>query len=174
MVLLSSLLSLVLVQQPAGVALQVFEVSGQVDRIDRVGRLITVKSAGVVDAPIYAGPDLAIFDQLNSGDTVTIRYYDAYIVEATPGARMGPLENTTEDAQKQMDRPDASVMQQTKLVVTVDVIDRATNMVTYHGFDNRRVLRAVQYPQLLEGVRVGDVVTITYTRAQAVGITKAQ
>ena len=71
-------------------------------------------------------------------------------------------------------RPDASVMQQTKLVVTVDVIDRATNMVTYHGFDNRRVLRAVQYPQLLEGVRVGDVVTITYTRAQAVGITKAQ
>jgi len=103
---------------------------------------------------------------------VMVRYYDAYIVEATPGARMGPLENTTEDGRKQVDQPDAGVLQQTKLVVTIDTIDTTTNMVTYHGFDNRRVLRAVQHPRLLQGLKVGDVVTITYTRARAVGIEK--
>ena len=56
--------------------------------------------------------------------------------------------------------------------MTIDAIDVATASVTYHGFDNRRVLRVVQDRRLLNGVKVGDVVTILYTRAQAVTITK--
>jgi hypothetical protein len=172
--MLTLVLTLTLAQQPTGVVLEVAEMSGQVERIDRAGRLITILSDGVVQAPIYAGPDLPVFDQLDRGDFVVVRYYDAYIVEATPGARMGPMENTTADAQKDVTRPDASVMQQLRLVVTIDAIDAAKGMVTYHGFDNRRVLRAVQHQKLLENIRVGDVVTIAYTRARAVTIEKAR
>jgi hypothetical protein len=167
------LLALLVSQQPNGVAQQVMELRGEVNRIDRAGRTITIRSAGVVQEPIYAGPDLAIFDQLQSGDTVIVRFYDAYVAEVTPGARMAPPQNTTEDARKALDRADARVMQQTKIVVTIDAIDTAGNMVTYHGFDNRRVLRMVQRAQLLQGIKVGDVVTLTYTRAQAVTIEKA-
>jgi hypothetical protein len=161
-----------LAQQPTGVAQQVFEVSGQVDRVDRVGRNITIKTGGTVPTSIYVGPDLAIFDQLNSGDVVIVRYYDAYIVELTPGSRMKPIENTTSEAQKNVQRPDVNVLNQMRLVVTIDAIDRATSTVTYHGADNRRVFRVVQHAQLLDNVKPGDVVTITYTRAQAVAITK--
>jgi len=168
------LMALMLAQEPTGVIQQVFEMSGQVNRIDRSGRTISITSAGVVSAPIYAGPDLPIFDQLSSGDLVVVRYYDSYIVEVTPGERMSPPTTTTADAQKELNRDDASVLQQTKLVVTIDAIDTATASVTYHGFDNRKVFRVVRDRRLLEGVKVGDVVTITYTRAQAVGITKAQ
>jgi hypothetical protein len=167
-------LMLLLAQAPTGIVQPVFEMSGQVDRIDRAGRTITLRSAGVVQMPIYAGPDMPVFDNLASGDTVTIRYYDAYIVEVTPGARLKPLENTTAAAQQKLNRPDADVIEQTRLVVTIDAIDAATGMVTYHGFDNRRVLRAVQRRELLQGIGVGDVVTITHTRARAVGIAKAQ
>ena len=39
-------------------------------------------------------------------------------------------------------------MNQTKLTVTIDAIDAATHQVTYHGFDNRRVLRQVQRPEI--------------------------
>jgi hypothetical protein len=105
---------------------------------------------------------------------VTIRFYDSYIVEATPGARMGPPETTTDQAKQQWDKADGSILQQMRLVVTIDLIDRATGMVTYHGVDNRRVLRAVQSPQLLDRFQVGDVVTITFTRAQAVNIVKGR
>jgi hypothetical protein len=162
-----------LAQQPTGVAQQVFEVVGQVERIDRAGRLVTVTAApGVAQAPIYVGPDLPVFEQLARGDLVVVRYYDAYIVEVTPGARMGPLENTTEAAKEAVKRPDADVLQQTRLVVTIDAIDPATQSVTYHGADNRRVFRVVQHPQLLQGVKVGDVVTITHTRARAVSVEK--
>ena len=164
-----------LLQQPTGVAQQVFEVVGEVDQIDRVGRLVTISAGqGMAQAPIWVGPDLPVFDQLQRGDVVVVRYYDAYIVEVTPGARPGTPQDTTADAKQAVKRPNADVVQQTRLVVTIDAIDRAAQSVTYHGADNRRVLRVVQHPQLLEGVKVGDVVTITHTRARAVSVQKKE
>ena len=162
-------------QPQRGVIQEISAASGEVDDIDRVGRMVTIKSAGAVQYPIYVGPDLPVFDQLNKGDVVTIRFYDSVIVDLTPGARIGPLEVTTAEAQKALDqRGDAQVMNQTKVTVTVDVIDLATQQVTYHGFDNRRVLRQVQHLNLIEGLKVGDVITITYTRARAATIEKRQ
>lgn len=171
--MLIALLVLSLAQEPTGVTQQVFEISGPVDRIDRAGRTISITSAGSMSAPIYVGPDLPIFDQLNSGDVVTVRYYDSVIVEVTPRERMKPLEDTTSEARKMVDRPDANILQQTRMVVTIDSLDVENGTVTYHGFDNRRVFRVVRDRRLMEGVKPGDVVTITFTRAQAVAITKA-
>jgi hypothetical protein len=159
-------------QEPKGVTEQIYAMSGQVAEIDRVGRMITLTAGGVVQAPIYVGPDMPIFADLNRGDLVSIRYYDAYIVEVTPRARMVPFEDTTAEAQRQLDRPDARVLQQARLVVTIDALDAATGLVTYHGVDNRRVQRLVQDRRLIEGLKVGDVVTITFTRASAVSIEK--
>jgi hypothetical protein len=165
---------LALAQEPAGITRQVFEVAGRVDRVDRSGRTITISSDGVISAPIYVGPDLAIFNDLNSGDVVVIRYFDSYIVELTPRERMTPPQVASADELSELKTDDVRVLQQTKLVVTIDAIDMATASVTYHGFDNRKVFRVVQDRKLLEGLKVGDVVTITYTRAQAVSIARAQ
>lgn len=158
--------------QPRGVAQEVITISGQVEEIDRVGREVTIRTGNTIQAPIYAGPDMPIFDQLNRGDLVAIRYYDALVVEITPGARMQPPMDTTEQARKKVDRPDLMVLQQLTLVVTVDAIDPNTGMVTYHDVTNRRVQRLVQQRQLLEGIKPGDVVTIRQSRAQAVAIEK--
>jgi hypothetical protein len=158
--------------QASSVTQPISEVSGVVDRIDRPGRLVTVRSADGMLTPIHVGPELPAFDQLERGDRVTIRFYDSFIVEATPGARMKPVEDTTADAQKKVDTAETSILQQLKLVVTIDEIDRRNNTVTYHDVTNRRVLRGVQQPKLLEGLKPGDVVTITYTRARAASIEK--
>ena len=164
------LVLLALAQEPAGITRQVFEVSGTVDRVNRSARTITVVSAGVPSAPIYAGPDLAVFDGLQTGDFVVVRYYDSYIVELTPGKRMGPPEIADGTELEGLKTDDARVLQQTRLTVTIDAIDVPAGSVTYHGSDNRRVFRVVQDRKLLEGLKAGDVVTITYTRAQAVSI----
>jgi hypothetical protein len=105
---------------------------------------------------------------------VVIRYFDSYIVELTPRERMGPPQVASANELSELKTDDARVLQQTRLVVTIDAIDMATASVTYHGFDNRKVFRVVQDRKLLEGLTVGDVVTITYTRAQAVSIARAQ
>jgi len=161
-------------QEPRGVTQQVFGVSGVVDDVDRVGRNVTIKSAGVIQSPIYVGPDLPIFDQLSRGDTVSIRFYDSVIVAVTPDAPLAPLTNTTTEAKKALDQADADVLQQTTMTVTVDAIDATNRVVNYHGFDNRPVMRQVQHPQLIEGLKVGDIVTITYTRARAAAIEKGR
>ena len=164
------LVLLALAQEPANVTRQVFEVSGKVDRVNRSARTITVLRAGAISEPIYAGPDLAIFDSLQSGDVVVVRFYDSYTVERTPGKRMGPPEMVTGADLDALKTDDARVMQRTRITVTIDAIDAAAGSVTYHGSDNRRVFRVVQDRALLDGLSVGDVVTITYTRAQAVSI----
>ena len=168
------LVLLALAQAPTGVTTQVFEVSGKVDRVNRSARTITVLSAGAASGPIYAGPDLAIFDSLKTGDVVVVRYYDSYIVELTPGKRMGPPEIVTGTELDRLKTDDARVLQRTRLTATIDTIDVAAGSVTYHGSDNRRVFRVVQDHTLLDGLKAGDVVTITYTRAQAVSIGRAQ
>jgi hypothetical protein len=157
---------------PRGVAQEVMVMAGEVEEVDRIGRTITIRSGNTVQAPIYAGPDMPIFDQLARGDRVTIRYYDALIVEVTPGAKMEPLKDTTAEAQQKVVRPDAAVLQQVSLVVTIDSIDQTTGMVTYHDVSNRRIQRLVQYRNLLEGLKPGDVVTVRQTRAQAAAIEK--
>ncbi len=170
----SLLVLLLLAQEPAGITRQVYELSGQVDRVDRAGRTITISSAGIISTPIYAGPDLPIFDTLNSGDVVVVRFYDSYIVEWTPGERMGPPKIASRAELDQLNTDDTRALQRTQIVVTIDAVDVPTASVTYHGFDNRRVFRVVQDRKLLEGLKVGDVVTITYTRAEAASITRAQ
>jgi hypothetical protein len=152
----------------------VHAVSGEVDGVDRAGRVITIKSGGTIQTPIYVGPDLPVFDQLERGDRVTVRFYDSYIVDLTPGTRMTPPFDTTGEAKRTLDRDDAAVIQQIKMTVTVDAIDSGNRVVTYHGFDNRRVQRQVQDAALIDGLKVGDVVTITFTRARAAAIEKAQ
>jgi len=164
--------ALALSPQPKMVTQQVNEISGTVDRVDRAGRMVTVRSNDGLQTPIYAGPELPIFDQLARGDHVTIRFYDSYIVETTPGAQMKPVQDTTAAAQKAHDTDSTSVLQQLQLVVTIDEINRNNNTVTYHDVTKRRVLRGVQRPELLEGLKVGDVITITYTRARAASIDK--
>ena len=171
------LVLLALAQEPASVTTKVFEVSGKVDRVNRSGRTVTVSpagAAGVASAPIYVGPDLAIFDGLKTGDFVVVRYYDSYIVELTPGKRMGPPKILAGPELDSLKTDDGRVLQATRLIVTIDAIDVSAGSVTYHGSDNRRVFRVVQDRKLLDGLKAGDVVTITYTRAQAVSIRRAQ
>jgi hypothetical protein len=170
--MLSLLILVALMQQPAGVTHQISEVSGVVDRTDRAGRMVNITTDDGAQMAIYVGPELAGFDQLSRGDHINVRLYDSYIVEVTPRARMAPLADTTAEAQKKLNTAETTVVQQLQLVVTVDEINRRDNTVIYHTVDNRRVMRAVQDPKLLEHVKVGDVVTITYMRERAASIQK--
>ena len=164
------LVLLALAQAPAGVTRQVFELQGRVDRVNRSARTITITRMGTASEPIYVGPDLPVFDALKHGDFVVVRYYDSYVVEPTPGKKMGPPETVAGAELEALKTDDARVTQRMRITVTIDAVEASTGAVTYHGSDNRRVFRVVQERTLLDGLKVGDVVTITYTRAQAVSI----
>ena len=69
-------------------------------------------------------------------------------------------------------RPGADAARNLTVVATVQKIDRNANVITVRG-PSRTVDVAVEDPKLLEGVKVGDTVTVNYTEAVALAVTQA-
>jgi hypothetical protein len=64
------------------------------------------------------------------------------------------------------------VIQQLKATVIVESVDMTTQVIAYKGADNRSVTRAVANRALIDGLKRGDIVEITYTRQRAIALTK--
>jgi hypothetical protein len=47
-------------------------------------------------------------------------------------------------------------------------------VIVYKTADNRKVIRTVVDPRLLDGLKAGDVIEITYTRERAIDLQRAQ
>ena len=71
-----------------------------VDKIDRFTRTVTVKTGEGMQQAFYVGPEIKEFDELQTGDTVTVRFTDSLIVQVRPGAKPGPPVETTAQARK--------------------------------------------------------------------------
>lgn len=142
--------------------------SGRIDRIDNATRSLILRVGDNSYQSVFVGPDVKIFNELKPGDQVTIRVQESVVVAARPNTRPSVITDTTAAAKKVSASTD--VMQQLKAVVTIESVDAQTNLIVYKTGDNRRVMRAVADPKLLEGLKAGDVIEITYTRERAVEI----
>lgn len=157
-------------QEPRGIARNVVTVTARVERIDMVSRALTLRTADGVERVVSVGPELEVFRELQNGDTVVVRIDESVIVEVKPGAKPTLPTDTTADAKKAPEAAQSDVLQQLKGVVTIESIDPLTQTIVYKGADNRRVQRQVLNPQLLEGLKAGDVIEVTYTRARAISL----
>jgi len=172
LVVVGSLLPVALASgQAPNVVTRESTVTATVDRIETFSRVVTFHSADNVLQSVYVDPKVKAFDDLKTGDVVTVRYVESVVVEVRPQARPTAVQDSTEEARK---AGDDSVIQQLKMVVTIDDIDPQGLFVTYRTHDNRRVVRAVNDKKLLEGLRAGDRVEVTMTRARAVSIERGR
>jgi hypothetical protein len=138
-----------------------------VDRIERSSRVLTLRSAGNVFQTVYVDPSVKAFDDLKAGDVITLRYTESVVVQVRPGAALSDARDVTAQAQK---AGNEQVVQQLKAVVTVVGIDPQGLSIEYRTKDGLKVLRPVNDKRLLEGLRVGDRIEVTLTRARAVSI----
>ena len=157
-------------QEPRATARDVVAVTARVERIDVFSRSLTLKTADGLAHVLYVGPELTVFSELKTGDNVLVRIVESVIVEARPGAKTTGIIDTTAAAKKAPEAAQGDVLQQIKAVVTIESVDLPTQMVVYKGGDNRRVQRQVSDPRLLEGLKAGDVIEITYTRERAIAL----
>jgi Cu/Ag efflux protein CusF len=119
---------------------------------------------------VTVDPSEKLFDELKTGDRVTVRYTDSVVVQVRPGAALSLPRDTTSDAKAANDQ----VVQQFKTVVTIDTIDPDGQYVIYRTEDGLKAVRAVTDKKLLQGIRKGDRVEITLTRERAVSIQRAK
>jgi Cu/Ag efflux protein CusF len=147
-------------------------VTGRIDRIDPFSRSLVVRTAEGLAHNVYAGPELKVFDELKAGDSITVRITESVVVALRPNAKTTVVEDQTAAARKGDSAAAADVLQQLKATVAVESVDVATGMITYKGADNRSVMRAVSDRRLIDGLKRGDIIEITYTRARAFELTK--
>jgi len=147
-------------------------VTGRIDRIDPFSRSLVVRTAEGPAHNLYVGPELKIFNELRPGDSVTVRITESVVVALRPNAKTTVVGDKTAAANKGAGGGAADVLQQLKATVTVESVDAATGMITYKGADNRSVMRMVSDRRLIEGLKRGDTIEVTYTRERAIGLTK--
>ena len=145
--------------------------TAKVDRIERSNRVVTLRTADNVITDMYVDPTFKVYDTLKVGDVVTVRYTESVIVQVNPNAKPAAVTDTTQEARK---AGDENIVLQQKLVVTIDNIDSQRLFVSYRTHDNQRRMYPVQDKKLLDGLKSGDRVEITLTRARAVSIEPAR
>lgn len=158
-----------LAQKPVNQGAMVTE-TAIIQAIDSTNRLITLKSEdGTVDT-IYAGPEVQRFNELKVGDKVTFKYYESVVYAIQqPGAKP-PDPDTIGITRNQGARPGGTMSRQMTATVTVKAIDMKVPSVTITTEDGSAMSFKVEGKKNLEGVKAGDKVQITYTRALAISV----
>jgi hypothetical protein len=163
----------VLVQEPRTSTRIVLAGSARVERIDLSSRSLTVRTPQGIVHTVYVPRDLKVFNELKTGDTVDVRVAEEVIVALNPRGRPTVLVDSTADARKAA-AGETEVLQQLKATVTIVTIDPQQQVVVYKTADNRQVMRLVADARLLEGLKAGDVIDITYTRERAIELSRSR
>lgn len=132
--------------------------------INHSTRVVTLKDDQGHVEDIVCGPEIKRFNELKVGDSVTFTYHAAVVYEiAKPGATSAAAAESTV-AGKGV-KPSGAYTRQQKLTVTVEAIDPSVPSVTVKGPNGNSMSAEVKDKKNLEGLKVGDQVSITFTEA---------
>lgn len=151
---------------------QVDEVSATVTAVDLPGRLVTLRGPEGKLFTVEAGEQVRNLPQVEIGDQVVVRYYEAIAAElAKPGQQAAV---SAEVARAPLGaKPGAGVAQQVTDTVRIDALDLATHTVSFTDSEGHSQTITVRDPKMqdfLKKLKVGDQVAVTYTEAVAIAV----
>lgn len=161
-------------QKPGGAAGQVVAIKATVEAIDHKTRMVTLKGEGGDTVTFRAGPRVKNLGEVQVGDEVLIRYYEAVAFDvkkagtATPGTSVQEEVKRTPPGQK----PAGVAARRVTVTGTIDAIDKQAQTVTLKGPDGKTKTIKARNPENLDKVAVGDQVEISYTEAVAISVDK--
>jgi Cu/Ag efflux protein CusF len=159
---------------PKGKITDAVTMKATVTAIDQKTRQVTLKADDGREETIVVGDAAKNLDQIKKGDIVVATYSEAIAYEVKKSGQGGPGASSTTklDTAKKGEKPGGVVTQQTTLTVTISAIDTKIPTVTFTGpGGNSRTIK-VKDPSKLTGVKVGDLVDLTYTEALALSVEK--
>jgi hypothetical protein len=144
--------------------------------VDSTARTLTLKDDKGIEDTFTVGPEVTRFNELKVGDVVRMTYYESYVLLVRKPGDPAPTQQATDAAltRAKSKLPAATLAVQDKRTVTVKTIDTAAPSVTVTTSDGRTVTRKVEDVNNLKGLKVGDVIDITYTRALVTSIERAK
>ena len=147
-----------------------------VEAVDVATRQVTLKGPKGNVVTITVGEQVKNLPQVQVGDKVVVKYYEAIAFrvvppgEATPGAGMTAATATAQPGQK----PAGVGAREVTATVTVEAIDLKAGTATVKGPEGNSFTVKAQDKKNLEKIKVGDRVEITYTEALGISVSKAK
>ena len=142
--------------------------------IDYAKRIVTLKDADGNVEDIECGPDIKRFAELRVGDSVTFSYHAAIVLEvAKPGTSAAAGKSEMAAVRGQGVKPSGAITHQRTATVTVEAIDPAVPSIKVKMADGHSMSAQVEKKNL-EGLKVGDKITVTFTEAVMVTVDAAK
>ncbi|MBM4244901.1 MAG: hypothetical protein FJ148_13985 [Deltaproteobacteria bacterium] len=154
---------------------QTVTVTAAVQKIDQKTRMVTLKGPDGELKTIQVSEDVRNLPQVKKGDLVTVAFYESIAWELKKKGTAEPSIDAAADASRAPagSRPGVVGGAGVSVTAAITKIDRKANTVSLKGPEGKVVTVKVKNPSRLEGVKVGDLVEITYTEAIAISVEKA-
>jgi Cu/Ag efflux protein CusF len=137
-----------------------------IQAIDITSRMLTLRLENGQEDTFSVGPEVRRFNELKVGDTIKVTYYESLVFQVRkPGEKVDPASVDVALNRAKGALPAGTLSVQDKMTVTVKAIDPAVPSVTVTTQDGRTVVRRIENKKNIEGLKVGDQIDITYTRA---------
>lgn len=149
-------------------------VEAKVVAINQKTRMVTLQGADGEKKTIHVGDEVKNLPQVHKGDMVTVAYHRAMAATLKKKGHGKPGASSSEGllTAKPGEMPAAVGAQTITVTATVTDVDHKAQEVTLKGPKGRSVTVAVDDPTVLDKVKRGDLVEITYTEAVAVAVDK--
>jgi hypothetical protein len=136
--------------------------AGTVETIDHGKRVVTIRTADGKFETIDVPPTAKRFDELKVGDKVSVTYNNSVSVRPKPPGEPAVDTGSKASTMGQEVRPGGTTVVERTMTAHVDSIDKSTSSMTFVGPNGWKYSRRVVDPTVLEKVKVGDQVDITW------------
>ena len=146
-----------------------------VTAIDMKNRIVTLKTPDGAEFAVNAGPKVKNLAQVKVGDNVTTEYLRAVAVDFQKGdgIRMATVFNDATGATTGT-KPGAAALRTVTLVSNIWSLNQTQGTVLVRGPYGHFAEVQLKDPALLNGVKVGDQMKLTYTQAELIKVTPSK
>jgi Cu/Ag efflux protein CusF len=146
-----------------------------IQAIDSTLRTVTLRDESGVEDVYAVGPEVKRFNEFKVGDTVKMTYYESVVLQVRKPGDKSPMSGIDGGVTKGTGAlPSGTMAVQDKMTVTIKSIDPAVPSITVTTPAGRTVTRRIENKKNIEGLKAGDQIDITYTRALLVAIERAK
>lgn len=149
-------------------------ITATVLKVDLATRKVDLKDDLGKTFSITVRPEVKNLDQVRPGDVLkaTLSESVAYEIKAPGSAKPGEKVVAQGDSGKAGAKPQGTAKKVTTKTVTVTGIDLAKSIVHFRTAEGEEKASVVSEPSRLKGVKVGDLVEVTYTESIAFSVEK--
>src|SRR4030095_16260881 len=160
-------------QMDAESMMKAVTISATVTAIDMKNRMVTLKGPEGNEFAVLVDPAVKNLAQVRVGDTVDATYIQSVALDFQKGdgIRMAMTTDAAASARAGQ-KPGAAALTQVTLVTNIWALDAAKGTVVVRGPYGHFTEVKLKDPALLNGVKVGDQMKMTFTQAVATAVVK--